>query len=237
MAGYRQSNPDKAKAAAAALLVHVAIGAAFLTGLVTKVSRHPADVLTTFDVTEPPPPPIVDIEPAEKSAEPDPGEAGKKAKPTPVVVPEPKIVVPAKPPLAAAPVAGQGAAPTAGAAPSGAGTGAGGSGNGLGGGGWGGGGGGAGFTPARIIRKIPDSQYRRISGGRIPAGSATLFFVVNADGHGSNCRIQRSSGDAGVDAVLCDVAMRYMRFSPARDPRGKPVAQEMGYTPTWRPNR
>ena len=99
MAGYRQSNPDRAKAAAATLLVHVAIGAAFLTGLVTQVSRHPSDVLATFDF-EPPPPPVVEVKPEESAPKGDPGEAGKKAEPTPVVVPKPKIDVPAKPPVA-----------------------------------------------------------------------------------------------------------------------------------------
>jgi hypothetical protein len=121
MAGYRHSNPDRAKAAVAALIVHVAIGAAFLTGLVINVSQHPSEVIQTFDVTEPPPPPVVEIE--ESAPKGDPGEAGKKADPTPIVAPEPRIEVPTKPPVAAAPVPGQGAAPSAGAAQAGAGTG------------------------------------------------------------------------------------------------------------------
>src|SRR5262245_32528945 len=103
MAGYRQSNPDRAKAAVATPLVHVAIGAAFLTGLVINVSQRPADVLRTIDITLPPPPPPV-VEKEESAPKGDPGKAGKKAEPTPIVVPEPKIVVPAKPPVAAAPV-------------------------------------------------------------------------------------------------------------------------------------
>jgi hypothetical protein len=55
MAGYRQSKPDKAKAAAAALVVHLVIGAAFLTGLVTHVERKPSEVLQTIDIALPPP--------------------------------------------------------------------------------------------------------------------------------------------------------------------------------------
>jgi periplasmic protein TonB len=231
MAGYRQSNPDRAKAAAAALLVHVLIGAAFLTGLATHVSQHPSDALRTFDVIEPPPPveePELDVKaaPKEEAAPPD-----LKAKPSPVVAAESKLPVPS--PVPAAPIAGTGNATSAGASSiPGPGTGAGGTGNGLGGGG-----GGAGFTPARIIRKIPDSQYRRISAGRIPTGSAGILLRVNPDGRASTCRVQRTSGDPYVDAVLCDVAVRFMRFSPARDPQGKTVAQDLGYTPTWYPNR
>lgn len=235
MAGYRQSNPDRAKAALAALLIHVAIGAAFLTGLVTNVSRQPSDVLETFDVTlPPPPPPIVEVEeePAPKG---DPGEAGKKADPTPVVVPQPKIELPAKSPVVAAPVAGQGAAPSAGAAVAGTGTGAGGSGTGLGGGGTGGSG--AGFTPARRISKIPNREYRRfVSASGMRSGRVAITVKVNTDGRPSDCRIVRSSGNAGADALMCQLTVQYVRFRPARDPQGRLVAQDITWVPDWAPN-
>ena len=121
----------------------------------------------------------------------------------------------------------------AGAATSGTGTGAGGSGSGLGGGGQGDF---SGFTPARMLNKIPDREYRRISGGRMPRGSAGIKFRVNADGTLTNCRIVRSSGDAAVDGIVCDAATRYLRFTPARDRDGRAIAQDIAYTPTWRPN-
>jgi periplasmic protein TonB len=132
-------------------------------------------------------------------------------------------------PIAAAPEPGTGSSSSAGQGGVGTGTGAGGTGAGAGRGA------GAGFTPARITRKIPNSDYRRISIGRVPAGSATLRFVVTPQGRMRNCRVVRSSGDAQVDSVLCQVAERRMRFAPARDPSGRPVAQDMAYTPTWRP--
>lgn len=231
MAGYRQSNPDRAKAAVAALLVHVAIGAAFLTGLVTNISPRPSDVLKTFDITQPPPPPPV-IESEESAPKGDPGEAGKKAEPTPIVVPPPRIEVPAKSPVAAAPVPGQGAAPSAGAATAGTGTGAGGTGTGRGGGGSGG----AGFTPALKITKIPDSEYRRIkamSGMR--RGTVGLAIRVGTDGTPSNCRIARTSGNANVDALMCQLTLIWVRFRPARDPQGRAVAQEITWYPDWSP--
>ena len=233
MAGYRQSNPDRAKAALAAVLVHAAIGAAFLTGLVVNVTERPTEVLETFDVTLPPPPPPV-VEADESAPKGDPGEAGKKAEPTPIVVPEPKIVVPAKPPVAAAPVPGQGAAPSAGAATAGTGTGAGGTGSGLGGGGTGGSG--TGFTPARKITKIPDREYRRItalSGSR--RGSVGLSIRVGTDGVPSNCRIARTSGNAQVDALMCQLTLAHVRFRPARDPQGRAVAQDITWYPDWSP--
>ena len=52
----------------------------------------------------------------------------------------------------------------------------------------------------------------------------------------TNCRITRSSGDPTVDWIVCDVATRYLRFSPARNRDGQPIAQDMSYTPIWQPN-
>lgn len=231
MAGYRQSNPDRAKAAAAALLVHLAIGAAFLTGLVVNVSKQPTDILRTIDVTLPPPPPPI-VEEKKSAPKGDPGEAGKKAEPTPIVAPKPKIELPAKPPVAAAPVAGQGTASSAGAANAGSGTGAGGSGSGLGGGGTGGGG----FTPAQKITKIPDNQYRRIrSISGMARGSVGLNIRVGSDGVPSNCRVARTSGNPSVDALMCQLTLAWVRFRPARDPEGHAVSQDITWYPDWSP--
>lgn len=237
MASYRATaGQDRAKAWAGVLLVHVVLGAIILSGLNVRMVQHAVERLKTFDIRiPPPPPPEPPPPPAPKAqrAKEEEGAAGKKAEPTPVVAPKPRIVIPAKPPVPAAPVAGTGSATTAGAALSGTGTGAGGSGIGRGGGGTGDF---TGYTPARMLNKIPDREYRRIAAGRIPYGSATISFRVNPDGRMSNCRIVRSSGDSYVDSIVCDAATRFLRFSPARDPDGRPITQDMRYTPTWRPN-
>lgn len=233
MAGYRHSNPDRAKAALAALLVHAAIGAAFLSGLVVNVSSPQSEVLETFDVAPPPPPPPI-VKEAQAAPKGDPGEAGRKAEPTPVVAPKPIIELPAQTPVVAATVPGQGAAPSAGAAAAGTGTGAGGSGTGRGGGGTGGDG--AGFTPAQKISKIPDREYRRImtlSGSR--RGSVGLSIRVGPEGVPANCRIVRSSGNPGVDALMCQLTLSWVRFRPARDPQGRAVAQDITWFPDWSP--
>ena len=235
MAGYRQSNPDRAKAALAALLVHAAIGAAFLTGLIVNVTDRPSEILETFDVSPPPPPPPA-VEQDESAAKRDPGEASKKADPTPIVAPKPKIELPAKPPVAAAPVPGQGAAPSAGAAAAGTGTGAGGAGSGLGGGGTGGGG--AGFTPARRVSKIPDREYRRfVATSGMRRGSVSITVKVNTDGRPSDCRVARSSGSPVADSLMCQLTLQFVRFWPARDPQGRSVAQDITWVPDWAPNR
>ena len=137
--------------------------------------------------------------------------------------------------MIAAPVPGQGAAPSAGAAQAGTGTGAGGAGSGLGGGGSGGSG--AGFTPARRISKIPDREYRRfVAASGMRRGSVAITVKVNTDGRPSDCRIVRSSGNAGADALMCQLTVRHVRFRPARDPQGQLVAQDITWVPDWRPN-
>ena len=224
--------PDQAKAIAAVIAVHAALAAIILTGLNGRIVTQAVESLKTFDLRRQPPPPPEPPPPARRAerAKLEEGAAGKKAEPSPVVAPQPKLPLPS--PIPAASVAGTGNAPSQGAANAGTGPGAGGTGIGRGGGGIGDF---TGFTPARMIGKIPNSEYRRISAGRIPRGSASIGFTVNTNGRISGCRIIRSSGDALVDSRVCAAATRYLLFSPARDPSGRPVAQDLTYTPNWRP--
>jgi protein TonB len=143
MAHYRGTaqGPDKAKAIAAVLLIHAALGAALLTGLNVDTVTRSVERIQIFDIAPdkpppPPPPPPPESKPS-APAKLEQGAAGKKAEPSPIVLPKPRVELPAKPPIAAAPIAGSGSAPTSGAAASGTGVGAGGEGSGRGGGGTG----------------------------------------------------------------------------------------------------
>ena len=231
MSSYRgiADTPSRAKAIAAVIAVHAALGAAILTGLNVDMAERVIERLQTIDIRlppppppEPPPPPARDV----KKVELEEGAAGKKAEPTPVVAPRPRI--PVQSPIPAAPVAGTGSATTAGAANYGTGTGAGGSGTGRGGGGDY-----SKFTPARRISKIPDHEYRRLAATGIRRGSVGVTIKVNTDGSPSNCRIARTSGDGAIDALMCQLTVRYVRFRPALDDRGRPVAQDITFYPNW----
>jgi periplasmic protein TonB len=236
MASYTgTAREDRAKALAGVILVHVVLGVIILTGLNVHDVRQVVESLKTFDIKEAPPPPPQPPPPQPRAdrARQEEGAAGKKAEPSPIVAPKPKIEVPATPPVAAAPVAGAGSATTSGAANYGTGPGAGGSGSGRGGGGSGDF---SGYTPAQRISKIPDSQYRRItaaSGRR--SGSIGITLKVNTDGRPSDCRIAQTSGNPAVDSLFCELAIRYVRFRPARDPDGRPVAQDITWHPDWSP--
>ena len=231
MSSYRGTAdaPSRAKAIAAVIAVHAALAAAILTGLNVDMAERVIERLQTIDIRLPPPPPPEPPPPPasdEKKVELEEGAAGKKADPTPVVAPKPRI--PVQSPIPAAPVAGTGSAPTAGAADYGTGTGAGGSGSGRGGGGDY-----SKFTPARRISKIPDREYRRLAATGIRRGSVGVTIKVNTDGSVSNCRVARTSGDSSIDALMCQLTIRYVRFRPALDDRGRPVAQDITFYPNW----
>lgn len=232
MGYYRGAQtPDRLKAALAVAAVHVALGAAILSGLDVDTVSRAVGSLSTFDIQapEPPPPQPTPQREAERARE-EEGAAGRKAEPTPIVSPEPRVEVPARPPIASAPVAGQGSASSAGAASAGTGTGAGGSGSGRGGGGAGDF---SGFTPAVLIRNLNRGDYRQLTGGRMPTGSATVGLTIDTRGNPANCRISRSTGDPTVDAGLCPLVTRRLRFRPALDAGGRPVPYSLQYVANW----
>jgi protein TonB len=220
--------PDRAKAIAAVVAVHVALAFVILSGLSVSTVRQAVERMTTIDIREPPPPPPVQPPPKpaprpEAMKKPE-GAQAKKAEPTPVVAPQPRL--PIQSPIPAAKVAGSGSSTRSGAALSGAGTGAGGSGP-------GGGGDFSGYTPARRITRIPNREYRQLAATGLQAGSVGVTIRVNTDGSVSNCRVARSSGNNYADSLMCRLTVQYSRFDPAPDPYGRAVAQDVTFFPNW----
>jgi protein TonB len=237
MPGYsaEPTRPDKAKAIAGVAVVYgLVVAAALLMPSDSPLrigENEPTVLIDVKEMPEPQPPPPE--EPGK--AELEEGAAGKKAEPTPVVAPKPAIVVPSKPPVVAAPVAGTGSAATAGAATTGTGPGAGGSGTGRGGGGTGGGGGiGA---EARLLggnsSKLPSSLLRAFAADR---GYGHLWLTVSDGGRVTDCAVLQTTGDAQVDQALCNLMIRQSRWSPARDRQGNPITVKVRYTATWKKN-
>lgn len=233
MSSYRGTadRPDQAKAIAAVVAVHALLAIVILTGLNVRIVKGAVEQLTTINIKEPPPPPPVrppEPAPIPKEAKKPAGPPAPKAEPTPLVAPTTKLA-----PLPTIPttrVAGVGEVMNSGAAASGAGVGAGGAGNGAGGGGY------ADysrFTPARLVRNLGRADYRSIAGNRMPRGAAMVSVVVEPQGIPDNCRIVRSSGDAVVDAQLCPLIIARLRFRPALDDQGRPIAYQVQYVATW----
>lgn len=237
MQAYRAtpSHPDRAKAMAGVAAVYaVFVAAALLMPSDTPLRQGNDDPTVLIDVKEmPEPQPPPREEPGK--AELDEGAAGKKAEPTPVVAPRPRIEVPAKPPVTAAPIAGTGSETTAGTAETGTGPGAGGSGNGRGGGGSGSGGGIG--TEAKLLggnsAKLPARLLRPLAADR---GYGYLWLTVAETGRVAGCSVLQSTGDVAVDQALCNLMIRQSRWEPARDQQGNPITVKVRYTATWKKN-
>ncbi|WP_324808633.1 energy transducer TonB [Sphingomonas sp. LY29] len=224
------SRSDRAKAIAAVVAVHAALGALLAIRGTTPAApvRPPPTVL--IDIAVPPPPPPVQSDPGRAREE--EGAAGKKAEPSPIVAPDPPIRLPTPPPVPAAPIAGTGLAATAGAASAGTGPGAGGSGTGRGAGG-NGSGGGIGSEARLLSGGLTRADYRSLRGQAFSPGRARLALQIGEDGRVVRCSIANSSGNPDVDSALCDILEPRMRWAPARDMAGNPISVGLYYVATW----
>jgi protein TonB len=210
----------------AAIAVTGVLGAGIVAGLNVKFVSRAVDRLQTFDIALPKPPP----------EQPPPKLQPKQAKPrraapaapkaSPVVAPKPEARLPTKQAVVAAAQAGTGASSSNGQGGQGSGTGAGGTGTGSGGGG--------GNTPARLIRNLNRSDYRRLTAGRMTSGSAGLAIEVGPGGRVQSCTVEHSSGDPVIDRGLCPLVQSELRFAPARNARGQPIAFYTHYLARWR---
>jgi protein TonB len=230
---------DRIKAAAAAALLEAALAYVLITGLAARVSGVVTEPLQVFGVLpDPPPPPPRKTVPPPSSSKPE-GAASPpnlEAKPTEIVAPPPEIAQPVPPPVAAAPIAGTGSDPSAGAAPvAGPGTGSGGLGNGTGSGngGNGGGAGGNGRGPRQVKGKIKDKDYPRGAGAAGIQGTVWVQFSVETDGSVGQCIVTRSSGSAELDETTCRLIQQRYRFKPARDAQGRPVRSQVVEDHNW----
>lgn len=209
--------------------IHVALGAAFLTGLALGADRHADDALKTFDVAPSPPPPVPVIEPFSQAPDKQPAPAGRKADPSPIVAPPARLPAPQQ--MAAAPVAGSGSAATVGAAASGSGTGGGGTGDGSGGGGRGTGLG----SDAQLLGGFRGRVSRQLLRPfAADSGYAHLVLTIGETGRVTACNVLQSSGSAAVDGAFCQIMIGRSRWTPARDTLGRPVSVQKRWTATWR---
>lgn len=234
MSSYRGTagRPDKAKAIVAVAVVHAALALLIVSGLSVRMVIPVVEHMTTVSIKEKVAPlrrPVKRVRPAirpERLRNPQ-GKPGKKPEAAPVIEPQPALVAP----FSAAHFPAVSAATNSGPRPGESGTGSAISGSGTGAAGYRDY---SGFTPARLIANIPNSEYRQLAATGIPSGLVGVLILVNGNGNVSNCRIARSSGDFSIDELVCQLTLRYVRFDAARDPFGRTVAQDITYFPNWR---
>lgn len=130
-----------------------------------------------------------------------------------------------------------GSANTSGARDAGDGTGASGSGLGTGSGREGGGMGGVAVTkPVHISGGINSARdYPIPEGGRnARKGSEVIVrMIVGIDGLARNCTIYRPSPFPDADRITCELVEQRLRFRPAQDARGNPVAAPFYWRQRW----
>lgn len=230
---------DKGGAIIAVVAVHAAL-LLMLLNLAGKMDLGSAtqNAMSVFNIATPPPPPP----PPKQRQQPKPkqkegGSSPKniRSEATPVVAPKPVIVTPPVQKIVATETPRNGTAPTQGASDvRGPGTGGGGTGNGTGSGsggnGTGGGGGGIAEPPHLVT---PVLRGRDLPGDLMaewPSG-ATVFLRLRVDPRGSvsECMVDRGTGIAAIDNVMCNLAHERLRFRPAVNRSGEPVAGWFGY--------
>ena len=87
--------------------------------------------------------------------------------------------------------------------------------------------------PRQISGKL---SYNDLPQGLVDPGKEAgveVHYRVNADGAVSNCRIDRSSGFAALDAAACRLIEQRFRFRPARDRQGRAVAATVAEEHVW----
>jgi periplasmic protein TonB len=229
------TNRDRTGALFAAGAIQAALLLAFLnmSGTIDlRDTQSPFSMLNLSNSVPPPPPP-----PQAKPKKKEGGSAPKniRSEATPVVAPTPRIETPSVQRIAASKTPHQDMAPTQGASEvRGPGSGAGGTGNGIGSGaggnGTGGGGGGVAEPPHLSTPVLQGYDFPRNLLDDWPRG-ATVFLRLRVDPRGyiAECSVDRGTGVASIDAVMCNLAHDRLRFRPALDRSGRPVAGWFGY--------
>lgn len=213
--------------------IHAALLFALLNYEHVIPTLAPSDSLNTFEVTEPvPPPPPAQTAPLEEGAS---GKKAVKAEPSPIVAPKPVIKIPVPPVIITAPIAADGVQAKSGASDSGNdGTGSGDSGTGTGNGGNGNGPGGGTITEPQLIRgQIVNRDYPRSAANQRAEGTVVAYYTVLPNGRASNCFINKSSGNAALDATTCKLIEQRFRYRPALDGNGRAIPYETGWQQVW----
>lgn len=214
----------------AILLIHLGMLYVLARTLVpSAVAGVERTVVSAFTVTVAAPEeetPVTEPEPDEGAQ----GDPGKEAVPQPVTAPTPRRQVKEDRPAPRA--ASTGSATTSGATQSGDGTGAAGSGVGTGSGRGGSGQGGVAATKPVLVRSITDSSAFPIPPGGRQARigkSVVVKLTVSPQGRVTSCSVYRASPFPETDAVVCQLSYEQIRFEPARDAQGNPVAAPFYY--------
>lgn len=235
---------DKSGAIAGVIAVHVAL-AIVLLNLAGKIPFPEVQrALKVFSVTEvpppppPPPPPVQQQAPKPKQKEGAAAPKNVKSQATPVKRVPPRISLPLPVPVQTSPTPRTGTQATQGASTPGPGTGAGGTGTGTGSGAGGNGSGGGGdegivYPPHLLTSVLRGRDFSREALEQWPRGAQVFMrFRIDPRGYITECTVDHGTGVAAIDDTICNLAHDRLRFRPALNRLGQPVAAWFGYRQT-----
>lgn len=215
----RQDNGTRIVAAVLVAILMAALGYAFVTGLAYQYVKKAAEKLNTFDVAPPPPPP-----PDEPPPPPPPDQPQT---PPPVVSPPPIVANPNPPPaqiqtvttppprINLTPIAAPPAPPAPPAAPPKPNLGA----------------------KAKLRSNLGDiftEDYYPASAKRENIqGRVGVSLSIGANGRVTDCKVTQSSGNGELDSTTCRLAVRSVRYDPAKDTEGKPIDSVLPIAVRW----
>ncbi len=203
--------PRKAVAIGLVVLLHIAIGYAFITGLAFNVIKKAAQDLKVVDIKDQPPPPEQkppppppqqqNVPPPPIVAPPPIVQTTTLAPPittVPVAPPAPPVITPAAPPAPPPPVVSQAAT--------------------------------AKGDPHQWITNddYPPSAIREER-----QGVSAIAWTINEQGRAENCRVTQSSGSPDLDDTACRLITRRAKYTPAKDQAGNPIKQTASLRFRW----
>ena len=212
----RNASGPRVVAIGIVVLIHVALGYAFVTGLAYQYVKQVSEKLNTFDVEPPPPPPpdepppppppdqpltpppVVSPPPIVRTPTPAPVIMNTVPTPPKVYVPTP-IAVPPAPPAPPAPRVDKSAK-----------------------------------IRGNAGRFFGPNNYPPQAKRENAEGTTRVRLTVGTDGRVSNCTVTSSSGNDSLDETTCNIFRRKVRFTPAQDQNGNPITDTMNQAVTWR---
>jgi len=195
--------PRKAVSIGLVVLLHIALGYAFLTGLAFNVIKKAAEDLKIVDVKDQPPPP--------EQKPPPPPPQQQNVPPPPMVNPPPLVqtatIAPPMVSVAVAPPAPPVITPTAPPAPPA-----------------------PVISQAATAKGNPQSwvttdDYPPGALREERQGVSGIAWTINEQGRVENCHVTAPSGSPDLDDAACRLVTRRGRYAPAKDQSGNPIKQ------------
>jgi periplasmic protein TonB len=87
---------------------------------------------------------------------------------------------------------------------------------------------------ANLATLISNQDYPAAALRKEEEGMVGFRLTISPEGRVSDCTITQSSGSASLDAATCRILVGRARFDPARDRKGRPVADTMAGRILWR---